>query len=153
MKLLTCFAFALLLMGIATGAPADDQEGVKAAALLWADTLGKADPDAMVALYDPEAVLLGTTSPTLRQGSAAIREYFAGVPDVDELKMTFEQPMRIRVYGNMAVNTGYYTVSYVEAGEPRTVPLRYSFVYRKSNDTWRIVDHHSSRIPQPNRGN
>jgi uncharacterized protein (TIGR02246 family) len=153
MKPLICMALALLSLGTAAMVSADDREAVESAAVLWADTLGKADPDAMVALYDPEAVLLGTTSPTLRQGPAAIREYFADVPEVKELKMTFEQPMHIRIYGDTAINTGYYTVSYTENGEPKAVPLRYSFVYRKKDGIWKIVDHHSSTIPAPNRTN
>jgi hypothetical protein len=49
------------------------------------------------------------------------------------------------VYGNAAVNTGYYTFSYVKDGETKSLPARYSFTY----DRWMIVDHHSSAIPSP----
>jgi len=30
----------------------------------------------------------------------------------------------IRVYGNTAVNTGYYTFSYVKDGETKNIPAR-----------------------------
>jgi hypothetical protein len=53
----------------------------------------------------------------------------------------------IRVYGDTAVNTGYYTFSYVRDGETRSLPARYSFTYVKSGDNWFIVDHHSSAMP------
>lgn len=53
----------------------------------------------------------------------------------------------IRVYGDIAINTGYYTFSYMKEGEAKTLPARYSFVYRKNNGKWLIVDHHSSAMP------
>jgi hypothetical protein len=46
-----------------------------------------------------------------------------------------------------AVNTGYYTFSYVKDGEAKSLPARYSFTYVKRGDVWLIVDHHSSAIP------
>ncbi len=46
-----------------------------------------------------------------------------------------------------AVNTGYYTFSYVQNGEAKTLPARYSFTYVQSGDHWLIVDHHSSAMP------
>jgi hypothetical protein len=57
----------------------------------------------------------------------------------------------VRVYGNTAVNTGYYTFSYTKDGETKTIPARYSFTYVKDGDTWVIVDHHSSSVPAPSR--
>ena len=57
----------------------------------------------------------------------------------------------IRVYGNTAVNTGYYTFSYVKDGETESIPARYSFTYVKDGDEWKIVDHHSSAVPPPPR--
>ena len=55
----------------------------------------------------------------------------------------------IRVYGNTAINTGYYTFSYVKDGETKTLSARYSFVYVKRGNRWMIVDHHSSAMPAP----
>jgi len=54
-------------------------------------------------------------------------------------------------YGHTAINTGYYTFSYVKDGETKTIPARYSFVYVKSDRGWLIVDHHSSAMPPPLR--
>jgi hypothetical protein len=57
----------------------------------------------------------------------------------------------IRVYGDTAVNTGYYTFSFVKDGETKSLPARYSFTYVKSGERWLIVDHHSSAMPSPPR--
>ena len=54
-----------------------------------------------------------------------------------------------RVYGNTAVNTGYYTFSYTKDGETKSIPARYSFTYVKDGNDWKIVDHHSSAVPTP----
>src|SRR5262249_39682464 len=55
----------------------------------------------------------------------------------------------IRVYGNTAVNSGYYTFSYTKDGETKSIPARYSLTYVKDGNDWKIVDHHSSAVPTP----
>jgi hypothetical protein len=57
----------------------------------------------------------------------------------------------IRVYGNTAVNTGYYTFSHTKDGEAKSIPARYSSTYVKDSNDWKIVDHHSSAMPAPPR--
>lgn len=141
------FLPALLLLASAA-APAGDVDEVAAAARHWAETIGRRDPDAMLRLYDADAVLHGTRSPVLRRGHTAIREYFAAAAEVPGLSMAFQEPMQIRVFGDVAVNTGNYSVTLSENGAERTIPLRYSFVYRRTGAGWKIVDHHSSAIPE-----
>jgi hypothetical protein len=86
-------------------------------------------------------------SPKVRSDRAALRDYFVKAYNVlPGLKVTFGDQL-IRVYGNAAVNTGYYTFSYVKDGETKTWPARYSFTYVKNGDRWLIVDHHSSAMP------
>jgi hypothetical protein len=67
-----------------------------------------------------------------------------------QIKVSYGEQL-IRVYGNTAVNTGYYTFSYTKDGETKTLPARYSFTYVKDGDNWMIVDHHSSSVPAPAR--
>jgi hypothetical protein len=55
------------------------------------------------------------------------------------------------VYGNTAVNTGYYTFSYAKDGETKSLPARYSFTYVKNGERCLIVDHHSSAMPSTPR--
>ncbi len=64
-------------------------------------------------------------------------------------KVTFKDPF-IRVYGSTAINTGYYTFSWVNEGQSKNLPARYSFTYVKRDGRWMIVDQHSSAVPDPN---
>ena len=134
-----------------SAALAGPKEDVAAATVKWGETLGQSDPDKIVLLYATDGVLWGTLSPTVRSDRAALREYFVTAFKVlPALKVTFGEQL-IRVYGDTAVNTGYYTFSYVRDGEARTLPARYSFTFVKDGGNWMIVDHHSSAMPAPPR--
>jgi uncharacterized protein (TIGR02246 family) len=105
------------------------------------------DPDKVLPLYAEEAVLWGTLSPMVRADRAALRDYFVTAFRVlPGLKVTFGDQL-IRVYGNAAINTGYYTFSYSKDGEVKTLSARYSFTYVNNGERWLIVDHHSSAMP------
>jgi uncharacterized protein (TIGR02246 family) len=143
------FALSIVLLLIVTVASAGPKEDVAAAASTWATALGEDDPDKVLSLYSEDAVLWGTLSPKVRADRAAMRDYFvAAFKVLPDLKVTFGDQL-IRVYGDTAVNTGYYTFSYLKDGETKSLPARYSFTYVKRGDDWLIVDHHSSAMPYP----
>ena len=134
----------LLLGSVASAGPKED---VSAVTSEWGRALGEDDPDKVLPLYADDAVLWGTLSPIVRAERAALRDYFVTAFRVlPGLKVTFGDQL-IRVYGNAAVNTGYYTFSYSKNGEVKTLPARYSFSYIKNGERWLIVDHHSSAMP------
>src|SRR5215470_5114272 len=95
----------------------------------------------MLPLYAKDAVLWGTLSPTIRSDVGA----FQALP---KATVKFGDQL-IRVFGNTAVNSGYYTFSYTKDGEAKSIPARYSFTYVKDGNDWKIVDHHSSAVPAP----
>ena len=135
-------------LGLVSTAWSGDKEDVAAAAK-WADAFSGETPDRLLALYDQEAVLWGTLSPTRRDTPEAIRDYmtnaFKALPGH---KVSFGDEL-IRIYGSTAINTGYYTFTYNKDGEDKSLPARYSFVYVKRDGQWMIVDHHSSAMPAP----
>jgi uncharacterized protein (TIGR02246 family) len=139
----------IVLTSLAPVASAEPKEEVAAAAATWARALGDDDPDKVLPHYADDAVLWGTLSPTVRAGRAALRDYFvAAFKALPGLKVAFGDQL-IRVYDGAAINTGYYTFSYVKDGASKTWPARYSFTYVKRGDRWLIVDHHSSAMPSP----
>lgn len=137
----------VLLLGVAVTSWAGDKEDVAAAAVKWTQVFTDDNPDPIMALYAKDGVLWGTLSPTRRDTPAALREYFVNAfKALPGHAVTFGD-QHIRVYGNTAINTGYYTFSFMRDGKPATLPARYSFTYVKSGDQWLIVDHHSSAVP------
>jgi hypothetical protein len=85
-------------------------------------------------------VLWGTLSPKRRDNPEAIRDYMVNAfKALREHKVSFGDQL-IRVYGDMAINSGYYTFAYNKDGESKSLPDRYSFVYAKRNGQWMIVD-------------
>jgi len=141
------FALSFALLSLMPVASAGPKEDVAAAAASWGRGLGENDPDKVLPFYANDAVLWGTLSPTVRAERAALRDYFVTAFKVlPSLKVSFGEQL-IRVYGTTAVNTGYYTFSYSQNGEAKTLPARYSFTYVQNGDRWLIVDHHSSAMP------
>jgi len=136
-------------LGLGSTAWAGDKEDVAAAVAKWADAFSAETPDRVLALYDREAVLWGTLSPTRRDNPEAIRDYMVNAfKALPEHKVSFGDQL-IRVYGDIAINSGYYTFTYNKDGESKSLPARYSFVYAKRNGRWMIVDHHSFAMPAP----
>jgi uncharacterized protein (TIGR02246 family) len=142
----------VLLLGaslFAQPAAAGPQEDVAAAGQKWATVFADNNPDTIVALYAKDGVLWGTLSPSVRSDPASVKAYFVGAfQALPKATVQFGDQL-IRVYGDTAVNTGYYTFSYTKDGETKSIPARYSFTYVKDGNDWKIVDHHSSAIPAP----
>jgi hypothetical protein len=127
------------------------QEGVAGAVEKWTSVFAENNPDTIAALYAKDAVLWGTLSPTVRSDPAAVKAYFVGAfQALPKASVKFGDQL-IRVYGDTAVNTGYYTFSYSKDGETKSIPARYSFTFVKDGNDCRIVDHHSSAMPAPTR--
>jgi uncharacterized protein (TIGR02246 family) len=142
-------ALSVVLLSFIPVASAEPKEEVAAATLAWGRALGEDDPDKVLPHYAQDAVLWGTLSPAVRADRAALRDYFVTAFKVlPGLKVAFGDQL-IRVYGDTAVNTGYYTFSYAKDGETKSLPARYSFTYVKNGDRWLIIDHHSSAMPPP----
>jgi uncharacterized protein (TIGR02246 family) len=143
----TGFGLSVILLSLAPVASAGPKEDVGAATSAWGRALGEDDPDKVLPFYADDAVLWGTLSPTVRADRAALRDYFVTAFKVlPGLKVAFGDQL-IRAYSGTAVNTGYYTFSYVKDGETKSLPARYSFTLVKNGERWLIVDHHSSAMP------
>src|SRR5215467_2842331 len=138
-----------LILGSPSFTMAGPKEDVAAATQAWADAMTGHDVERVLALYDSDAVLWGTRSPALRDTPAALREYFNILRTVPPSYKAVLGEQRVRIYGDLAINTGTYTFSEVRDGKEIARPARFSFVYRKRDGRWLIVDHHSSAVPEP----
>lgn len=147
MKRTLVILMSLLILAAPSLTLAGPKDDVGAATQAWIDGMNSHNAERVVALYDAEAVLWGTRSSSLRDAAAAVQDYFKVLQTVpSSYKVTLGE-QRIRIYGDIAINTGTYTFSEDRDGKPVTRPARFSFVYRNRDGRWLIVDHHSSAVP------
>jgi len=150
MRIVVAVFTAFFLLGCQTVPPPDTAKAeIAAVTRAWIEGMSRHDHEGVVALYDPQAVLWGTRSPTLRDQPNTVREYFDILRTVPPSYKAVLGEQRIRVYGDVAINTGTYTFSETRDGKAIVRPARFSFVFHYRNGRWWIVDHHSSAVPAP----
>lgn len=145
-------AAALLLPLLACNAfAADSTEDnvaaqVAAATADWISTFNTRDAARISALYAPDAILWGTVSQTIRTTPGEILEYFAeSSARRPNLRMILGE-YHVRLYGDIAINSGYYSSRNPVDGKDVVTPMRFTFTYRKEGERWVIINHHSSRF-------
>ena len=110
----------------------------------WNSALATQDPDVVTALYAEEGILLPTVSNQVRHNHSEIRAYF-----VDFLKKkpqgSINESNALMLGPDFATNSGVYTF---EFGDGSTVTARYSYIYKLHNGDWKILQHHSSAMPE-----
>ncbi len=127
-----------------------DTAAVASAYRSWVSALGKAhgNPASMLKYYAPEAILIATYSPNLLHNAHGdLASYYKKFTSLPNLQCA-TQELETRVYTDWAINTGLYTFSHDTLdGQQVFIPARFTFVYRKFNGQWLIVDQHSSLVP------
>jgi uncharacterized protein (TIGR02246 family) len=145
-------AAELLLLLLACTALAREQSNdvtsaqVAAATAEWIATFNTRAPVRISALYAPDAVLWGTVSQTLRTTPQEILEYFEESSAKRPKLRMFLGEYHVRLYGDIATNSGYYTSRNPVDGQEVVIPMRFTFTYRREGERWMIVNHHSSRF-------
>lgn len=111
----------------------------------WAAAFSKGDLDALMSLYDEDALFWGTSSSQIRKGSSAIRQYYAQVlTGFPGIQVSLEQTSPRR-YGDTGVNSGSFSMRRIaSSGNVSVTSGRFSMVYVWRGGKWLIVDHHSS---------
>ena len=101
---LLCAAFASLT---AWAGPAEDANAIVDR---WSATYSANDVEALVALYAIDAVLLGTVSPVMSEGTEAIRTYFSRLKGTGNQNTIRERRVFV-LDDNAAVVAGFYDFS------------------------------------------
>lgn len=149
---ITAFAFVIALS--AAGAQAITAKNPKIVSIekatnTWLEAVASHQPEKVAALYEKDAVLL----PTLRNGVWNTPEmrlnYFKKFTALPEIHGVINEAHPRLLDENTAINDGIYTFIYKMDGKETKVPARFSFTYLKQNGEWKIVEHHSSKLPEP----
>lgn len=112
----------------------------------WNAALQTLDPDIVVDLYAKDAVLLPTISNAVRHNHSEIRDYF--VEFLKRRPCGKIKESNVRDLGETAVHSGVYTFEFSVNGETSEARCRFTYVYRKDGDSWKIIEHHSSLMPE-----
>jgi uncharacterized protein (TIGR02246 family) len=111
----------------------------------WAVALTKGDLKALVAVYDRDAILWGTSATNMRRGTRAIRDYYGllltGVPGT----RVVVRHSGTRLYGGTAVSAGTYVVhENRDDGRQTATPMRFVMICVNRDGAWVIAEHHLS---------
>ena len=148
MRVIITLLVVSLLFGCQTMQSQDTaKQQIAAVTQEWIEDMTAHDMDRVTALYDRDAVLWGTRSSTIRTTPEKVREYFGILRKVPPSYKATLGEEHIRVYGDIAINSGTYTFSEERDGKEVLRPARFSIVFRREGGRWLIVDHHSSAVP------
>jgi uncharacterized protein (TIGR02246 family) len=128
--------------------PSDTKEAEIAALFdRWNATLATGDADKVTALYAPDGVLEPTVSNQVRTTPAQIKDYFTKFLKMKPKAVVNYREIRL-LSDDAALDTGVYTFTITKDGKVQKVQARYTYVYEKINGDWKIVNHHSSAMPE-----
>lgn len=114
----------------------------------WVDAMicPKNDVQRVLDLYHADAVLLPTFSPKICLNHDQLYEYFKNLITLPTLSIDTEDFFSAEC-NHLIINSGIYVFRYRSQERPIIIPARFSFVYKKYNDAWLIMNHHSSVLP------
>lgn len=106
----------------------------------------KNDIHRVLDLYHENAVLLPTFSSNICTTHEQLHAYFQNLIVLPTLSITTDEFVS-RECNNLIITCGIYTFQYQSEERLVTIPARFSFVYKKYDNQWLIVNHHSSVLP------
>jgi len=137
----TFVAMMLMSPAVAIAGPAED--AANAAVDRWSAAFNTNDPETIVKNYCPDAILLGTVSPVISEGTQAIIKYFTPTKGTGN-KNAIDERHTIKINNKAFVVTGFYTFTRMVDGKPVPGPSRFTMLVTKRGNNWCIAHHHSS---------
>src|SRR6185312_9904259 len=108
------------------------------------------DVDALVQLYSPNTILLGTNSPNISEGRDAVRAYFTNLKLAGSgNRNQIQERKTIVINDNAVLITGFYEFTRISEGKPVPGPARFTVLLTKRGGQWLIAHQHSSPRAQP----
>ena len=138
-----------ILMASISAAAADSKTDALQIIDRWAKAFTASDVDAIVKLYAPDALFMGTGSKAVVTKPEGIRTYFEAALLNNRPRGASLNSSESMVLSDGAVLvTGLDTVTGVREGTPTSATGRVTFVVAKRGADWQIVHFHRSAMPQ-----
>lgn len=115
----------------------------------WLEYVNRKELIGILALYNPQAILLPTFSERILDTPEKIRSYFERMFERQEFQASLHrQTIKEQESGNgILLTSGVYGWRYVSEGEPLTLEARFTFLLDLKQQS-PILHHHSSQIPR-----
>ena len=110
----------------------------------WNDALATGDPDVVTQMYADNAVLLPTVSNKIRHNHPEIRDYFVAFLAMKPQGVITESNPQV-LSDTLATNAGIYVFTF---GDGAQVTARFNYTYELNDGAWKIIQHHSSAMPE-----
>ena len=109
---------------------------------IWVEKIRTNDASQVAGLYHREGLLLGTFSNVERKGQELILDYFKNLftSQVD-VKIITKHEYKAE---SISTASGLYNFEVNDS----IIEARFSFVFVKSKEDWKILSHHSSVLPK-----
>ena len=122
------------------------QENCRAVLDAWTKALKTQNTQEVLKLYHSTAVLVPTLSNVLRQGDAALADYF-DMFLAKQPSCTIRSAIYTEIIPDSAgILSGIYDFEFGKDGSKASA--RYSYVLQSHADAWCIMSHHSSLLPE-----
>ncbi|MFL3008259.1 MAG: nuclear transport factor 2 family protein [Candidatus Neomarinimicrobiota bacterium] len=111
---------------------------------IWVEKIKINDAKQVAALYHEDGLLLGTFSDVERKGQKLILDYFENlfISKVD-VKIITKHEFKTESISSVS---GLYNFLLND----KEIKARFSFVFLKKKEFWKILSHHSSVLPHKN---
>lgn len=113
----------------------------------WNAALATGKTSEVVKLYAHDGILQPTVSNKIRATPEEIGDYFDHFLALKPHGTINYRQIRI-LDDHSAFDSGAYTFDIVKDGKPAKVRARYTYIYKKIDGDWKIVNHHSSAMPE-----
>jgi uncharacterized protein (TIGR02246 family) len=139
---------ALLTLSTGPSVQAGSKEDAFAAVEQWVAAFNAHDVEKVVATFAPDALVLGTLSPTLATTPDDLRKYF-GASAAAKSEVRLGESSAIVLSDNAVEFIGFYEFSRPKDGQTVTTPARFTILATKRDGVWKIGHLHSSARPKP----
>ena len=111
---------------------------------IWVEKIRTNDASQVAGLYHREGLLLGTFSNIERKGHELILDYFKDLLSSQvDVKIITKHEYKAE---SISTVSGFYNFKL----NNKKINARYSFVFLKDKEHWKILSHHSSLLPEKN---
>lgn len=114
----------------------------------WEEALRTKNLEAILNTYCQRAVLLGTFAKNIKQGRSLISTYFEKLFILEDLNVSFAPEFYCNSLQDGYVLSGIYTFTHREKGAIKKTRARYTFVCKIVAGKTKIINHHSSQVPE-----